>query len=106
MMKQILIALFLMAGLMLVSGSLAAAERMPAELAGDLGTPEGRIAFIRDGNVWMMNANGSSQMMVSEVGNADGRLSWSPDGRHIVFTRSGKAQINQPDFSGWNLSSE
>lgn len=74
-----------------------AAEKLPAAKAGEIGAPTGQIAFIRNGNVWIMNADGTGQEMICEVTNADGRLSWAPDGRRIAFTRSGKVQLQGPD---------
>lgn len=76
------------------------AEKLPQEKAGTIGRPLGKIAFIRDGNVWIMQASGANQEIICEVGNADGRLSWSPDGKVIVFTRSGKVDAQLPDNTG------
>lgn len=73
-----------------------AAEKLPAEAAGKIGQPTGRIAFVRNKNVWVMDHRGQNQMMVCEATNADGRLSWAPDGRRIVFTRSGSLNFQSP----------
>ncbi|MDH4158467.1 MAG: hypothetical protein OEW00_14450, partial [candidate division Zixibacteria bacterium] len=73
---------------------------LPAEKAGTIGPPQGQIAFLRDFNVWVMDADGSDQFMVSEVGNADGRLSWAPDGKRIAYTRSGLVNLQGPDMLG------
>lgn len=75
-------------------------DKLPAEKAGTIGKLQGRIAFVRDGNIWAMDANGANQQLVSEVGNADGRLTWSPDGKKIIFTRSGQVNVQAPDNSG------
>ncbi|RME19041.1 MAG: hypothetical protein D6800_14810 [Candidatus Zixiibacteriota bacterium] len=88
------------AALALTAAGSFAADKLPASLAGDLGQPTGKIAFIRGGNIWIMNANGSDQFKVSEVGNADGRISWSPDGRRLAFTRSGQVTLKAPDNLG------
>ena len=77
-----------------------AAERLPADKAGTIGQPTGRLAFVRDKNIWVMNADGSDQQLVCEVGNADGRPSWSHDGRQIMFTRSGTVDLKAPDNTG------
>ncbi len=77
--------------------STSAAEKLPAEIAGELGEPEGKIAFIRNGNVWAMDANGRNQEIVCEATNADGRLSWSLDRKRIMFTRSGLVDLKGPD---------
>ncbi len=74
-----------------------AAGKLPAAKAGTIGKPTGQIAFIRSGNVWIMNADGSGQQEVQEATNADGRLSWSPDNRRIAFTRTGRIELTGPD---------
>jgi Tol biopolymer transport system component len=80
----------------------SAAEKMPAEKAGTIGMPTGKIAFVRDKNIWMMDVRGANQMKVCDVNNADGRLSWSPDGTEIAFTRSGRVSLNGPNMLGGN----
>jgi Tol biopolymer transport system component len=55
---------------------------------------------VRDKDIWAMDADGSNQMAVCEVKNADGRLSWSPDNRRIIFTRSGFVDLKSPDMLG------
>ena len=77
------------------------AQKLPASLAGTIPTtPSGKIAFIRDGDVWIMDADGANQQRIVEVKNADGRLSWAPDGRRVAFTRAGKVQWQEPENSG------
>jgi Tol biopolymer transport system component len=65
-------------------------------------SPSGeQIAFIRNGDIWLMNADGSDQKpLVSGMGNAKGRLSWSPDGKIVAFSRQGRVQINYPEGGG------
>jgi Tol biopolymer transport system component len=86
--------------LVLMTPLVMAAETLPADKAGTIGQPTGRLAFVRDKNIWVMNADGSDQQLISEVGNADGRPSWSHDGRQIMFTRSGKVNLQAPDNTG------
>lgn len=82
-------------------GSSFAQTRLPATLAGTIpAKPSGRIAFIRDGDIWVMDADGQRQQRVAEVKNADGRISWAPDGKRIAYTRAGKVQFQEPDNSG------
>ena len=92
----------MLAGALLITMTpfVMAAETLPADKAGTIGQPTGRLAFLRDKNVWVMNADGSEQQLVCEVGNAEGRPSWSPDGRKIMFTRSGKVDLQAPDNTG------
>lgn len=77
-----------------------AAEKLPIEKTGAINPPAGQIAFIRNGNIWIMDATGANQQMACEVTNADGRLSWSPDQKKIVFTRSGLVDLRGPDNLG------
>jgi Tol biopolymer transport system component len=60
-----------------------------------------QIAFIRNGNIWLMNPDGSNQRpLVDGIGNARGRLTWSPDGKRVAFSRQGRVQINYPEGGG------
>jgi len=77
-----------------------AVDKLPPTMAGTIGQPTGQIAFMRDKNIWIMDAHGGHQMVVTEVGNADGRMSWSPDGKKIAFTRSGNVNMQGPDNLG------
>ncbi|UCC45290.1 MAG: PD40 domain-containing protein [Candidatus Zixiibacteriota bacterium] len=94
------LTLFLLALLILSGVHLHAMDKMSPVKAGQIEQPTGRIAFIRDKNVWVMDHQGQNQRMVCEVGNANGRLSWAPDGRRIVFTRSGQVNFRSPDNTG------
>ncbi len=84
----------------LVFGNSFAAGNLTVDKAGQIGQPTGKIAFIRDGNIWTIDASGSNLMKISETTNAYGRLSWSPDGKEILFTRSGKLDLKGPDLLG------
>lgn len=88
------------AGLFLTGLASAAAPKMPPAKAGTIGKPTGKIAFIREKDIWVMDAAGTNQTLITQVKNADGRISWAPDGRRVVFTRSGRVQTNLPDNSG------
>ncbi|MFZ5981310.1 MAG: TolB family protein [Candidatus Zixiibacteriota bacterium] len=83
-----------------ITVSLYAADKMPPEKAGVIGQPEGKIAFIRDKNIWYMNADGTNQTLVTEVTNADGRLSWTGNNRMIMFTRKGEFDVKGPNMMG------
>ncbi|MEW6412266.1 MAG: hypothetical protein AB1483_07310 [Candidatus Zixiibacteriota bacterium] len=86
--------------LVVVMITAASAQTPPSDSASQLLAPSGQIAYIRAGNIWIMDADGTNQRMVCEVHNADGRLSWSPDNRQIVFTRSGVVDLKAPDMTG------
>ena len=49
-----------------------------------------------------MDATGGQQTKICEAGNADGRVSWAPDGKRIAFTRSGRVTLQGPDNLGGN----
>jgi Tol biopolymer transport system component len=60
-----------------------------------------KIAFIRNGDIWLMNADGSDQKpWVAQITNAKGRLSWAPDNKRLVFSRQGKVDIKYPEGGG------
>jgi hypothetical protein len=64
----------------LTSGAVVDADPQPS--------PDGQsIAFLRDGQLHRMNRDGSNIRPISQPDSAQprGRLSWSPDGRRIVF---------------------
>ncbi len=44
------------------------------------------ICFVRDGNIYIMNFDGSNQRQITDSGE-DNMLSWSPDGKRILFQR-------------------
>ena len=77
-----------------------AADRLPAEKAGEIGQPTGHIAFIRDKDLWITSVSGQDQQLICQAQNADGRIAWSPDNRRLMFTRSGKVTLEGPDFLG------
>ena len=71
-----------------------------------------KIAYLRDGGLWVMNANGSSQRLLLSPGANEsfygGKLAWSPDGTklavNVEFTypcaNSGAAKCSEPKVSG------
>lgn len=75
-------------------------EKLPASLAGTIRQPSGKIAFIREKDIWVMEASGANKMLVCAAKNAEGRLTWSPDGKKIAFTRSGELKLQRPDGTG------
>ena len=85
---------------LILASAVYSAEKLPVTKVDSIGQPTGKIAFIRNGNIWSMEASGSDQQMICEATNADGRLSWSADGKQIVFTRSGFVDLKGPDMLG------
>jgi polyisoprenoid-binding protein YceI len=54
-------------------------------------SPNGqRIAFVREGDLWVMDENGSHPEMLTSGLRADDPT-WSPDARHIAFVLAGRA---------------
>ena len=98
--SQFLVATSL--ALLLIPAIAFGQEKLSTEKAGTIGSPTGKIAFIRDKNVWTMDVSGINQTTITEVGNASGRLSWSSDNKKIAFTRSGKVNLQGPDNLGGN----
>ena len=45
---------------------------------------QGKIVFVRDGDIWVMSVDGSNQKQLSFTGKARSP-SWSPDGERIVY---------------------
>ena len=93
-----LIAAILMATA--VFSSSFAADKMPAELAGSIGEPSGKIAFLREKSVWVLDIKSGRQEEICDVNNGDGRLAWSADNREILFTRSGMVDLQGPAAMG------
>ncbi|MCJ7628798.1 MAG: hypothetical protein MUO50_10480 [Longimicrobiales bacterium] len=63
-----------------------------------------KIAFVRDRNLWVMNANGSNQTRLTFSGSNDYFPAWSPDGSKIAFVsdRNGNFEIYVMNADGSN----
>jgi len=59
-----------------------------------------RIAFQRDKNIWLMNADGSGQKQWRPFGNVAGKMAFSPDGRTLAWSRQGEFTYRLPDGGG------
>jgi hypothetical protein len=54
-------------------------------------SPNGqRIAYLYRGNLWIMNANGSAKVQITNAAPqyTDGRPTWSPNGRYLAFVET------------------
>ena len=59
-------------------------------------SPDGRrLAFVRDGAIWVVDADGSRQVRVTEHPAGNSRPRWSPDGHRLAFIsrRRGWSQL-------------
>lgn len=77
------------------SGPVAEAQFKDAP-AGGFPPPSGRIAFMRDQDVWIMNADGSGARQLAPSGRASNRLAWSPDNAEVLFCQEGFQQYQLP----------
>ena len=59
-----------------------------------------KIAFMRDKNIWLMNGDGSNQKQWKPTGNVAGKMSFSPDGRILAWSRQGEFTYKLPDGGG------
>ena len=76
------IARLVMLGLLL-AGTVVVAPAAQATFPGD----DGRIAFVRAGNIWVMDPDGTEQRQLTAYG-VDAHPRWSADGRMLAFDRS------------------
>jgi len=60
----------------------------PTSATADLLALTGRIAFVRNGHIYTMNANGTDTTRLTHSTAADETPAWSPGGTRIAFVRS------------------
>jgi eukaryotic-like serine/threonine-protein kinase len=95
------------------SGEVISASQLPVGNVGYLGgnesiswTPDGRIVFIsgaeKQGEVWIMNADGSNRKQLTINAGSNHNPVVSPDGRYVVFTsaRSGSRHVWRMNIEG------
>lgn len=79
---------------------MAQIAKLPISRTGQIKPPYGKIAVIHDSDLWVMDWDGKNQFKVVTAQNADGRISWSPNGKQIAFCRRGTVDVKGPDFMG------
>ena len=62
----------------------------PADTEPDFSADGRMIAFVRDGDIYSMRADGSGQRPLTSGPEVDGGRSLSPNGRYVVFERRGR----------------
>ncbi|MEP7325057.1 MAG: hypothetical protein ABI836_03835 [Gemmatimonadota bacterium] len=83
---------------------------LPATQPGSVGlpavSPNGRqIAFVLNGDIWLMNADATGQVNLTNNPAYEGYPSWSPDGRRLAFSsdRDGNTEIYVMNTDGSGL---
>jgi len=64
----------------------------PADSEPDFSADGRKIAFVRDGDVWSMRADGTGQHKLTSGAQIDSRPQFSPEGRYVVFERRAAAE--------------
>ena len=83
----------LVGGCMALAACVAALAVPPVAVAAFPGE-NGKIAFDRDGDMWITDAQGQIQTRLTETRGFEGAPSFSPDGDRIVFVRSNRKLEN------------
>ncbi len=63
------------------------------------GPPPGRIAFVRNGSIYLINPDGTGATRLTDSP-SDGEPAWSRDGTRLAFTRTGDIYALNADGSG------
>lgn len=62
----------------------------------------GTVAYLSNGNAWIVRQTSGSRRPLTSWGDLDGRVfDLSPDGRHLIFTRAGGSEPDAPLNSLW-----
>jgi WD40-like Beta Propeller Repeat len=67
--------------------AVAAALCMPASAGAAYPGSNGKIAFVRDSQIWTMNADSTGETQLTSAAEPSTEPEWSPDGTKILFTR-------------------
>jgi dipeptidyl aminopeptidase/acylaminoacyl peptidase len=78
----------------------------PADSEPDFSANGRKIAFVRDGDVWAMRADGTGQHKLTAGPEVDSRPQFDPDGRYVVFERRAAAEGSPRDLYRVNLGGD
>ncbi len=70
----------------------------PADSEPDFSADGRKIAFVRDGDVWAMRADGTGQHKLTSGGEVDSRPQFDPAGHYVVFERRAAAEGSPHDL--------
>lgn len=89
--------------LVVVSALFAIGAFLQIAIAGDRGLPSGKITFVKDGNIWIMDFYGKNQKQITDSGK-DSFPSISKNIRWVVFAsnRDNNSEIYKVDIDGKN----
>jgi len=77
-----------------------AVAQFKAAPEGGFPPPQGQVAFVRDGNLWLMNADGSNAREVVVSGRLANKVVWAPDNMEILYCQSGVMNYELPGGGG------
>jgi Tol biopolymer transport system component len=88
--------------------AVAALLVVPASAQATFPGANGKIAFVRDNDIWTMNPDGSNQVDITNTPTAhEDAPSWSADGKQIAYARSVTTQYLGSPLSGiWVMNAD
>lgn len=87
-------------GLIVMLAAPAAISQFKDAPTGGFPPPKGQIAFIRDKDLWVMNADGSGAKELLVSGRIANKLAWSPDNQELMYCQQGQQTYELPAGGG------